>query len=188
MTNFLYRLFWRLGTDNNTRALAAWIVVSGWLIFNLWVFGLGPSQPSDLTSIQPTYQNEELKERRQNLLLHKQFRTNEELGLAPKKENRKKESDRKEKPGWFFGKWSWILWVLAFISTAIYTPLAFRDEAGRALDKVFGSRLGGSSRDLPDPNTQSQGDRRGHQSNTAFVLVWEFIKDILLHRLWRIFR
>lgn len=188
MKNFLYRLFWRLRTDNNIRALCAWIVVITWLTLNFWVFGLGPSQPSVLTPASLVHKSEELNERRQNLLLHKQFKTDEELGLAPKKETRKKEPDRKEKSGWFFGKWSWILWVLVFIVTVIYTPLAFRDEAGRALDKVFGSRLGGSSRDLPDPNTQQRGGERGHQGNTAFILVWEFIKDILFHKLWRIFR
>lgn len=121
MNDMWFRLGFKLRTDNNARCAAMWIIVVTWLIFNLFVVGIGPSGFDDFQSVaEKAYLGEEAAG---------------ESWLAGLWD--------------LFGSASWWGWVLWVIVTLVYTPIAFRDEVARAVESFRGKRGAGAQTSAP---------------------------------------
>jgi len=120
MGRLIWRFIYAFRTNNNFRLGVFWALTGILLVFNLLVFGLGPSeQPTPLS---------ETAQRYYNLYRHGQFET--DAGL------RTLWGILFQIPGTFWG-WLrtgfwWMFWLL-FTWSLIYIPISRRDELHRAI-------------------------------------------------------
>lgn len=140
---------------NNFRAETFWVVWILWLIFNIFAIGIGPNKPLFSTHISASAETRKLDtaERRKNLAEHGQFKTDQEL--SGKKETTKTESSWFKKITSTLSWWSWLLSIVAIPFLLIYTILAFREEAGKAISKVLETHKKPSESSGPTSGTSS---------------------------------
>ena len=150
MKYFLFWLGFKLRTDNNALCAVMWVFLVAWLIFNLFIFGLGsPAGFGRARSFLAEARNSGAGEPFFGWLW-----------------------------GWlrFLSWWGWIFWVPA---TIIYTPWAFRDEFQRARASWSARRAERGSPTPSTPSGSAPAAPSASQRPLTFrdFLKWEFIAD-----------
>lgn len=175
MRRWIWRFIVAFRTNNNVRLAVLWGITGFLLVFNLFVFGVGPV--SKLTV-------GETAQRYNNLYYFGQFVTDAELHpLSSFLES------------FFGGIWdsfrsvAWWLWFGLLLLSIVYTPIAFRDEVARAWEiawrKARERRGGEETANLPPlgnpPSTPAspQSTQQPTERPLGFrrYLIWEVITD-----------
>lgn len=119
MRRWIWRFIVAFRTNNNVRLAVLWGITGFLLVFNLFIFGVGPVPESTVGEIAQRYYNEYYRG---------EFVTDAELHRIAA----------------FFGGLGgsfraivWWFWFGLLISGIVYTPIAFRDEVVRALQAAW---------------------------------------------------
>ncbi len=159
-------------TNNNVRLAVLWLATGILFLFNLFVFGVGPAAKSPIGETAQKYYN---------LYYHGELLTDVELNPIFSS---------------FGGLWemirsgAWWLWLLLFLGSVVYFPIALRDEVSRAWEVAWRKareRRGGEEKaHLPSPSIPpvaqpSQPATPSAEQPLGFrrYLIWEVITDFL---------
>lgn len=157
------RFYHNLRHNNNFRLLLLWALVVAHLILNCFVFGIGGREGSSLS---------ETRQRYHNIYAHGRFATDRELMW---------DNGVLEAIWEWIANNSWRVWFLFLLLAIVYTPIAWRDELGRAWAATT-RRLRqdtGGNQDLPPepPTGGGAGGGGGTTPPQAGIGLGGFIKD-----------
>ena len=180
MKRWVWRYVYALRRDNNTRMKTLWVFTGLLLVFNLGVLGSGSvSWPVHSDEAQRYY----------NAYFQGKFMTDQELlstyevvtgsiGLFF---------------GWMFGwiRWfMWRLWLVLFVATVVYTPLAYRAELTKLklrISRSFREQRGAEATGGPRVPL-SGGVKAGNEGGLTFwqymkgEIIWDILRDFVFKR------